>query len=276
MTAQWRTLTPADLPALASLTSRCLAADGGLPMSADPGFLRSRYFADGGRAIGAFDGPELVASAGARPAGFTGQVDPARRGTGLGSHIMAWGLPGVAETEAWTPEAGQLFERHGLTRTFGELVMTCALTAQQPVSVPAGVTFEEWQPGREHDFFHAYTNSFADRPGFPGWTAEYWIDWISDPDDFAPAWSLLARSPGGEPAGFVACSPDPAISQAGVVPGWRRHGLGRALLLEAHNRMLAAGETSVLLMVATNNPGAEALYRSLGYDVIGQRARYSV
>ncbi|MBG6137949.1 GNAT family N-acetyltransferase [Longispora fulva] len=294
---QWRALTASDLPALAALTRSVLAADGGMPQSADEGFLRGRYL--GGEALGAFESGELVASVAVRPVGpapgpgqpgigLTGivaQVAPAYRGRGLGRHLLEWGLARAprprVETESWTPAVDRLLTGYGLERTFGELVMTCPLTtggatlAPAATPLPDGIILEEWRPGNEADFFTAYDASFRDRPGFPGWSSGEWIDWISgDEDDFRADWALLARDAEGAPAGFCVASPDHAIGQAGVVPAWRRRGLGRALLTESANRMRAEGATSVLLMVATNNPGATALYESLGYVETGQRARY--
>ncbi|WP_412539663.1 N-acetyltransferase [Longispora sp. K20-0274] len=313
---QWRALTASDLPALAALTRSVLAVDGGLPQSADEGFLRGRYLPAGtpagapggllGEAVGGFEADELVAAAAVRPVGpapgpgqpgigltgVVGQVAPDHRGRGLGRHILEWGLARAprprVETETWTPAVDRLLTRYGLERTFGELVMTCPLTDTPAATataggagpaagtpLPDGVTLEEWRPGNVADFFAAYHASFRDRPGFPGWSAEEWIDWISgDEDDFRADWAILARDADGTPAGFCVASPDHAINQAGVVPGWRRRGLGRALLTESARRMRAEGATSVLLMVATNNPGATALYESLGYVETGQRARY--
>ena len=92
----WTELTglPAELLALAE---RCYAADDGLPLAIDPGFLGRRWAADGGSAFGltAADG-SLVAAGAARltPGGpvFTGLVDPAARGRGLGSALLDHGL----------------------------------------------------------------------------------------------------------------------------------------------------------------------------------------
>ena len=59
----WQPLTETDLPVRTALAAECLAADGGLPLAADPGFLRERYLAAGG--IAGFDGAE--AGCGRRP-----------------------------------------------------------------------------------------------------------------------------------------------------------------------------------------------------------------
>lgn len=64
------------------------------------------------------------------------------------------------------------------------------------------------------------------------------------------------------------------IQTIAVAPHARRHGLGRALMLsligEARNR----GAREVFLEVRADNPAAQTLYRTLGFDEIGVRPRY--
>lgn len=64
------------------------------------------------------------------------------------------------------------------------------------------------------------------------------------------------------------------IQTIAVAPHARRHGIGRALMLaligEARNR----GATEVFLEVRADNPGAQTLYRTLGFVEIGVRPRY--
>src|SRR5437762_12146925 len=64
----WRPLQPADLAAIAALTSVCLAADGGLPLAASAGFIEDRYLSAPAHAtIGAFDrNGRLIACAAAQ------------------------------------------------------------------------------------------------------------------------------------------------------------------------------------------------------------------
>ncbi|MCO8276289.1 GNAT family N-acetyltransferase, partial [Actinoplanes sp. TRM 88003] len=100
----WTELTgvPAELLALAE---RCYAADGGLPLATDPGFLGRRWTGDG---VAAFALPtadgSLLAAGAARltPTGpaFTGLVDPSARGRGLGSALLDHGLTTAAALAA--------------------------------------------------------------------------------------------------------------------------------------------------------------------------------
>lgn len=283
----WRGLTTDDLPALARLMRRVLAADGGLPVAADEPFLRSRYLVGantGAVAAGVSGADELVAAGGLRPVArllaAAGVVDPARRGQGLGTHLVAWaqraaGLVGLRfETESLTPEGDALFRAHGLRQSFAEEVMRRDLTDGAPqAKLPDGITLAPWSAELAERFFHTYQSSFADRPGNPGWSAEQWVEWISEDDDFAPEWTFLATR-GGEDLGFVAAGRGAWIVQVGVVPSARGTGLGAGLTTETLRRMRADGATEVFLDVNVDNPGAARVYRRLGFAVIGERARY--
>jgi mycothiol synthase len=115
--------------------------------------------------------------------------------------------------------------------------------------------------------------SFRDRPGFPGVPEMEWIAENESDDDFRPAWSLVAELPGIENAGFVTASAG-WIVQVGVVPAARGRGLGRALVTDALRRMGADGEPAAWLDVNIDNPGAERLYRRMGFVSRGRRARF--
>ncbi|MEU7829847.1 GNAT family N-acetyltransferase [Nonomuraea sp. NPDC049129] len=297
MALEWTALSPADMPAIADLARRCVAHDGGLQATASLSFLERRYAA--GTAVGAFADGRLVACGAVRPVGdasaATGLVDPGHRGQGLGSGLLdrlikealpdrlikearpdrLIGEPGPVrlETESVTPEAHALFLSHGLRQTFAEDVYRRDLSRPLPPEPELELELEvqEWSRDTEGAFYEAYSASFADRPGFPGWSREEWVDWLVD-DEFLPECSLVARGAGGA-AGFVACA-EGFLIQVGAVPAWRRRGLARALAVAALGRMRARGVTEVFLDVNVNNPASAALFRGLGFEVIARRARY--
>jgi mycothiol synthase len=66
------------------------------------------------------------------------------------------------------------------------------------------------------------------------------------------------------------------IVQVGVVPAARRRGLAAALVSEALGRLRAEGSDQAWLTVNVNNPGAAAVYRRLGFEGRGRRARYQI
>lgn len=92
----------------------------------------------------------------------------------------------------------------------------------------------------------------------------------------------LVAHPVGEPARVKAYaglrapyrSGQADIQTVAVVPDVRRHGIGRALMhalmVEARDR----GASELFLEVRDDNPSAQRLYDSLGFDRIAVRAKY--
>jgi mycothiol synthase len=288
-------LRQTDQDAITVLSSACQHADGGQALIAADAYLREGA---AGATLGAFDmGGRLAACAAVWPeqtqqearANILGQVHPDDRGRGLGTFLLSWSIaqagalladtavdrPRVLRvtTEALTPAAERLYERHGFTQQFAEDVMRRDLHLALPdAPFPPGLTLATWTPALASQFFEAYQQAFRERPGFPGWSAEQWIDWATGDDGFHPEMSLLARD-GEQPVGFIVCD-DAWIVQVGTHPAWRGRGLGAALVVEALRRFQAAGAEHVTLDVNVNNPGAARVYAWLGFGVVGRRARY--
>jgi ribosomal protein S18 acetylase RimI-like enzyme len=63
------------------------------------------------------------------------------------------------------------------------------------------------------------------------------------------------------------------VSKVLVDPGWRRAGVGRTLMLDVERRATAEGRW--LLTLDTAGDAAEALYRSLGYELGGTLPSYA-
>jgi mycothiol synthase len=228
----WPPLSNDDFDDLIALAARCLAVDGGLPLAADPGFLRGRWTAASTGAV-RDSGRRLVAAGAVRDGPvFAGLVDPTVRRTGLGSRLLDWGLdrPGTVtvETEGLTPAAEALFASRGLRRVFAEDVMRIDLTG--PFPEPAdGTARAQWSAATAQRFAAVHDAAFRDRPGFPGQPPTEWIADLTEDDDFRPFWSILATIPGLGDAGFVTAAVG-WIVQVGVVPAARGRGLGAALV----------------------------------------------
>jgi mycothiol synthase len=289
-----RPLTDDEVPALRALMLRCLEVDGGLSLAATDEFLLSRFRAGPGVARLADDGSMLAVAAVAardprRTDGATvggrvraaGLVDPSVRGRGVGRWLLDWtvaaaaGAPWEVASENVSESALRLYARYGLTEVFAELVMIRDLTgAPAVVPPPSGVTFRAWDESTVSAFFTAYSRSFADRPGFPGLSVAEWQSGYTDDEEFRPDLSLVAMDPEGEPAGFATVGEN-WIGQIGVVPAWRRRGLGSALVTAALAGISQAGYGWGGLTVATNNPAAIALYGRLGFTVAGRRGRFA-
>jgi mycothiol synthase len=295
----WRALEPDDLGSIVALAAVCLEADGGLPLAATEPFVSRRYMQEKPRAtIGAFDtGGRLIAGAATQPAhtddecrvAIVGQVHPAERGRGLGRYLMVWSIAQAGAlladcpadrpralhllTEGLTATAERLYARYGFAQQFAEDVMRRDMLGSLPAApLPPEISLATWRPELASQFFAAYDASFRDRPGFPGWSAERWIEWVASDEEFRPELSLLATD-GRRPVGFIVCS-DEWIVQVGTRPEWRGRGLGSALVVEALRRWRAAGGERMLLDVNANNPAAARVYVRLGFEVLGRRARY--
>lgn len=64
------------------------------------------------------------------------------------------------------------------------------------------------------------------------------------------------------------------IAALGVVPQWRRTGIGTALLAALSGEIRRRGGHSIVLEVAADNPGAQALYAACGFVRVGRRRHY--
>lgn len=276
----WPPLADGDFDDLVGLAQDCLGTDGGLPLAAEPSFLRRRWTGPRVSTVAARDGVgRLVAAGAVRDQGgdvFTGLVAPYARKAGLGGRLLDWGLnrpgPVTVESEGLTPEAEALFAARGLRQIFAEDVMRIEVAEAAAPAWPIGTTLTSWNDTTAPRFHAVYDAAFRERPGFPGWSADQWIAQVEDDDEFRPDWSILASVPGLGEAGFVTAAAG-WIVQVGVVPAARGAGVGAALILQALSRMRAAGATEAWLDVNVDNP-AVRLYRRLGFEHRGRRARY--
>lgn len=64
------------------------------------------------------------------------------------------------------------------------------------------------------------------------------------------------------------------IQTIAVAPESRRAGLGRTIIRTLINEAMKRGASEVFLEVRADNPGAQSLYRALGFEQISVRKRY--
>ena len=277
----WGSLGEADLEDLAALARACLDADGGLPLLASTGLLRARLLGD--ETLAGRDGAgNLVAAAGTTvrdgAASTSGLVHPARRGEGLGRHLLGWAVdqagdaPLTVATETCGLDAERLYARFGFEEVFAEVVMRHPLADVPDVGAPAGVTVRPVAESSGRDLFAAYVGSFADRPGFPDPTEEEWLGELDEDDDWRRVLSRLATDSAGAPVGFVNVL-DTWVDQVGVVPAWRGRALGAHLVSRSLRALAAEGAGEAWLTVNVDNP-AQHLYARIGFEVSGKRGRW--
>lgn len=90
---------------------------------------------------------------------------------------------------------------------------------------------------------------------------------------------LIGLSDDGDVVGYAGVlapsgSTDADIQTIAVAPEARRSGVGRALMVELIAHAASVGAHAVFLEVRADNPGAQQLYRSLGFVDIAVRPRY--
>jgi mycothiol synthase len=224
-------------------------------------------------------------------------VAPASRGRGLGRALLAWAeaegrrliaalpgdVPAVLRVDLLTPGAAEtrLVEGAGFQPWVAEWELRRDLVAPLPdAPLPDGIELLPWSPERRSAFHAAYSRSFEDRTGFSGWDEWTWAIAFTGCRDFLPEVSFLAVN-AGEPVGFLVSHENEEedarlgwVAQVGVVPAWRRRGLGRALVVEALRRYRERGWDAAGIEVNVNNPGALALYEAIGFERRYCRAAY--
>ncbi|WP_309712261.1 ribosomal protein S18-alanine N-acetyltransferase [Pseudolysinimonas sp.] len=95
----------------------------------------------------------------------------------------------------------------------------------------------------------------------------------------AHGYYLVAQAEDGGVDGYAGLQAPQGSGQAdiqtiAVVERARRRGLGRTLMLALLNEARRRGATEVFLEVRADNPGAQALYVSLGFAEIAVRPNY--
>ena len=139
---------------------------------------------------------------------------------------------------------------------------------------PAGIGVRTFDPRDERAVYEAHMETFEDSWEFERATFEEWSHWMLEREQFDPTlWFLVEED--GELAGIALCTGDDVrrdvgwVSILGVRRRWRRHGLGRALLLHAFGEFARRGFRTVVLGVdAESLTGAQRLYESAGMRVV--------
>ena len=114
------------------------------------------------------------------------------------------------------------------------------------------------------------------RPGDETWSERAFSDVLGMPGAFG---FLAIREEGDlpSPVGFAVCrtaKPEGELLSLGVIPQERRHGLAARLIDFCLNTARNRGVETLFLEVAEDNPGAQALYESCGFEQVGRRPGY--
>jgi mycothiol synthase len=220
-------------------------------------------------------------------------VPPEARGNDLEAQILAWGAdrlrqvahehgkPARLRIQAREDQTERLAFLHDKGFTIDRYSYEMERSLDEPIAesrLPEGFTIREMAGAHEAEqWVEMFNLSFIDHPGSSPWTAEQVRHYLNEPD-YRQSLNLVAVAPDGTFAGFCwsiiyaeqnlrSGRSAGEIDILGTRRGFRKIGLGRALLLEELRRLRAAGMSVANLGVIANNPtGALQLYESTGFQ----------
>ncbi len=228
-----------------------------------------------------------------------GHVDPAARGRGVGTRLLAWatvratarlrgygnGLPLYLRVDAytWQEDAQALFAAAGFApvRWHEELARDLTEGAIRDVD---GVRIIPYERRFDEECRRVSNAAFADHWGSTPRGAEAWahglgetgtrldLSFLAIADDAVVGFTVNGHYPGDtEVTGRV----DGWIGSLGVLREYRQRGIASALIERSCAAFAAARFSHAMLGVDTDNPtGAARLYRALGFETLHTAVTY--
>lgn len=229
------------------------------------------------------------------------RVHPTTRGNDLERQIIAWAEGRMRQV---SEERGVLVKLRSGSRAdqashiallegYGFLTDRYFFTLERSLSepipqpqLPSGFTLR--QVAGEQDaqaWVELFNQSFIDHWNHSDVTIECFKHWLSEPH-YKPELDLVAVAADGTWAAFCWCNISPEENQRsgrnegwievlGTRRGFRRMGLGRAMLLAGMQRLQAAGVDTARLGVDADNPsGAGQLYESVGFRKVYTQLKF--
>ncbi len=236
----------------------------------------------------------------------SGAVDPAHRGQGIGSQLLAWSIrQAVADRDARYPDLHALVTTDGypanraqvgLLAELGFEVVGREVRMERPCSapVPSPPDFDEIQvtaydQSRSAEVLDAHNQAFGDYNDFTPWSPAKWRQWVDGTSAARPHLSRVAydESSGAVVAylisqEYVAVAEttgvrDLYVSKLGTIRTHRDRGIARGLLSRVVSDAAAAGYDTVSLDADTDSPtGAYGLYASVGFVVRRRHNRFAL
>jgi ribosomal protein S18 acetylase RimI-like enzyme len=234
----------------------------------------------------ALEGERVVGSSALRGDDLVVFVQPEARRQGIGSRLLAAAeqaaAPGVVQADAVTlePAAAPFLEVNGYERAFEVWLMGIDLDEEvlEP-SWPEGIDVRTFRPGDARPVKELLDLAYAEEHGFRPVPSEEWRrTMVGNPSFDAGVWFVAEG--GGGLAGAALCWKEGYVKDLVVHPGWRRRGLGEALLRTTFRAFRDRGLPRVTLKTDSNNTTrAWRLYERLGmrkertYEVFEKRLR---
>ncbi len=164
-----------------------------------------------------------------------------------------------------------LLEQQGFQPDRRFLTMGYPLPILQTPQLPNGFQVRSLQSDEIQSWVDLYNESFIDHWNHHDISADMVKPWLERPN-YNPTLNLVAVSPQGTLAAFCYAHKYPHetegwIKLLGTRRGFRKMGLGKAMLLAGMQRLQQAGATTVKLGVDADSPtGATKLYESIGFQ----------
>lgn len=298
-----------DLPAIAELLNTCALADNMVDAQTSVDELRTEFNSPSvkldrdlrlwedsdGRLIG-FASMWIPEASETNEGVLWFKVHPTARDRGLEKEMIAWGESVMRQVGAerqvsvslhasarmTQSDRIALLEQQGFQpiRYFQRMERSLEDPIPQP-EFPSGFTLA--QMGGVADakaWVEMFNQSFIDHWNHHEFKLEECIYWLEHDPKYDPTLDLIAIAPDGMFAAFCYSEIDPEsndrigrlegwVNLLGTRRGYRRLGLGRAMLLSGLHRLKAAGMTVALLGVDSENPsGARQLYESVGFQQV--------
>jgi len=138
---------------------------------------------------------------------------------------------------------------------------------RDPIEIPAwpdGVYLRTFSEERAAEVHALLELAYAKGGGALAPYEEWW-PWVSTDSEYSPNLCFPVCDNTGAIIAVAQCWTSAFVKDFAVHPGWRRRGIGRALLLHVYRVFQQRGAIAVDLKVQQDNPsGAVRFYESLG------------
>lgn len=180
------------------------------------------------------------------------------------SEVDVWGLQLALVHERALPR----FPASGFSQSRAYFRLTHSLNILPPASLPAGFVFQAAQPEGEAEEIAALINRC-----YPNMrqTTETVLGWAQHPVYDPALWLWLVDKHSGRPAALGIAEYDPFVREGSlewvqVLLGYRRQGLGSALVFELLGRLHGKAEFVTVSGEMENESSPEALYQRCGFE----------
>lgn len=137
--------------------------------------------------------------------------------------------------------------------------------------IPEGFTIRSIK-GKEE--YQKYAKAIQETFGHGNWFDKELVEELNSNSYYNKEFDLIVEAPNGDIASFCTFRTDSVIKVTelepmGTLPKYRKLGLAKALLYEGFTRLKSFDPPLVYIGGAADNPGANKLYESMGFDKKG-------